>query len=165
MAEWSSKLFLEFNGDAESEELRDLILETAEGNEIEDYIEDGLEEDGFWLEELNVDGSEIKDYVEKLSEALTDNYSDCEFKIEGSSEEMSSCGKGYYLKKYADGKMYTKIVECFDGFEGQCPECGNDLIDFKNYEPGKMYLCTDCGAQVIPEDSYSINYKNEITPV
>ena len=79
-----------------------------------------------------------------------------EVKTFNARTEYLSCNCGYEAYCDADyGKGTLTIESCAsESFYGDCDECGEFEIYYKDYDPNKSYICEDCGKVLTEEDLF-----------
>ena len=48
---------------------------------------------------------------------------------------------------YENGSLRITIIESLNG-HGMCPECGERVVCFDEYDPNAEYVCDECGAEI-----------------
>lgn len=56
----------------------------------------------------------------------------------------------------ADGKLHVKDIYYPDGYveDLRCPECGESVVPFAEFDPDEDYTCPACGEEVDLHDDY-----------
>lgn len=48
---------------------------------------------------------------------------------------------------YENGSLRITIIESLNG-HGMCPECGEQVVCYDEYDPNAEYVCDECGAEI-----------------
>lgn len=55
--------------------------------------------------------------------------------------------------QYENGVLTVKTIESENG-HGCCPECGEQIVCFDEFDPEKKYFCEDCDSELSAEDMF-----------
>lgn len=55
--------------------------------------------------------------------------------------------------QFENGKLHMELIESENG-NGYCPECGEQLVCFDEFNPDETYHCDDCDIDVSAEDMF-----------
>lgn len=55
--------------------------------------------------------------------------------------------------EFENGKLFVEMIESPNG-PGCCPECGEQLVCFDEFDPNETYHCDDCEMDVSAEDMF-----------
>jgi hypothetical protein len=67
-----------------------------------------------------------------------------------------SCNCGYVAEieaSFTNGTLNIKTIESGNE-QGCCPECGEEIVDFNEYDPNKKYFCPECGEELDPYEMF-----------
>lgn len=152
---------LNVKGNANTKEIAELIKNT-----FMNKAEDAIDEKNFsnFYNHMKIKKNQIvveDSYAlaswefEYLKDALVAvaKETDCEF---GFDANHYSCNCGYeaYIEaEYKDGVLTYKIIGS-ENMMGCCPECGEDVVYYTEYDPSKTYTCPECGEPLTEEEMF-----------
>ena len=65
-----------------------------------------------------------------------------------------NCGAELWINAmYNNGSLTIEMVDG-EEFEGCCPECGEVIVNFEDYDPNKKYYCDDCETELTEEELF-----------
>ena len=124
----------------ENEGIKNRVIEIL--NEDDAY---GTNHTDVSFEELKVDYDTVENMVNDVCDMMLKEFPKTKFSISASSWNMNTDSENYYTR-ISDGITVSCKDEYWpEGFDGFCPECGGAVLIEREYSPGKIYTCPECG--------------------
>lgn len=90
--------------------------------------------------------------IDVLAKAIATELADEEFELDS---WYFSCNCGYQSTikaTYKDGTLTINTIEAES--DGYCPECGEQIVCYDEYDPNETYYCPECGDELNHEDMF-----------
>jgi hypothetical protein len=132
------------NAEVALETLKKVLVDADMGAEAENFEID-LENCKIYLTEGSLGNGDT--IVKDICVAVANELKNCSFYGHAFYDDENCGYESCADYEYESGYLKITLIESPEG-NGCCPECGEQIVCFDEYEPSEEYTCEECGAQI-----------------
>ena len=152
---------LNVKGNANTNEIAEVIRKALQSKATDDIETEAV---NTFCDDMNISNNQVSvecgwsitswefEYLREAVIAIAKE-TDCEFTFNAEHYSLNCGYEAYIEAEYTNGVLTYKNIGS-ENLMGCCPECGEDVVYYTEYDPSKTYICPECGESLTEEELF-----------